>query len=264
MTRRGITIVREVLAKASQVAGKVTSHPHVQRAKEATVKAARGVQELLKPEEPKVYSRRQSLEHQGVTPEEAAAAAASRTSTGTALMEVAHPESSWKHWSQKFEKSTIYSHVKLAHSKLEKTKLYQSSMKAKEKVHDKVEELRDTYETSQNPLVWRVREVGDSIMAESDTSLAMGELKRMDPKFSVPELMDELENYMIPKVVTAWLQGDLDILNKVCEDNAKKAVLGEINRRMTLGWKLDDRILDVSHIDVRCLLERMSSLSVVP
>jgi len=37
-----------------------------------------------------------------------------------------------------------------------------------------VEDLRETIETSQHPLVWKVRDAHDRIFSETDTAFALG------------------------------------------------------------------------------------------
>ena len=101
-------------------------------------------------------------------------------------------------------------------SRVAATSAYQKTAKVKESIDDKVEDLRDSYETTQNPVVWAVRDSVDEVFAESDEAAAITELKRLDPEFSLPAFMEEMEEYMIPKFVEAYLKGDMEVLRQMC------------------------------------------------
>ena len=89
-------------------------------------------------------------------------------------------------------------------------------MEQKAKVQDKIEDLRDEYETSQNPLIWQIREGIDYVTAETDHALAVNEIRKLDPLFDEGVFLEEMEEYMIPRVVTAYLKGDLPVLESCC------------------------------------------------
>jgi len=45
---------------------------------------------------------------------------------------------------------------------------------------------------------------------------AAGEIKKMDPDFRIDEFLKEMEEYMIPVVVEAFLKPDMDLIRAVC------------------------------------------------
>jgi hypothetical protein len=121
---------------------------------------------------------------------------------------------------------------------------------AKYTVEDTIEDARDAYETSQHPLVWQMRDVGDRVFGETETGWALGEMLELDQRFNQERFLDDMEVDMIPIVTKAFLRGDKDILEAVCEGQAARAVFASMKEREVKKETYDERILDISHVDM--------------
>jgi hypothetical protein len=64
--------------------------------------------------------------------------------------------------------------------------------------------------------------MSDKMTGESEMGYCMGQLMDMDPTFSPDNLERELEEDLIPLVVTAYLRPDPEILKKVTEENVRQ------------------------------------------
>jgi import inner membrane translocase subunit TIM44 len=54
-----------------------------------------------------------------------------------------------------------------------------------DQLSDKVEDVREAWETSQNPWVYRASELWDWATHETDTAVVLKELRKLDPGFSL-------------------------------------------------------------------------------
>ncbi|CEO98442.1 Tim44-like domain-containing protein [Plasmodiophora brassicae] len=113
---------------------------------------------------------------------------------------------------------------------------------------DRVEDLRDMYDTTQNPVISTLRDGADELLGETDSGAALAAIRRLDPDFSLIAFMEEMEHYMVPRVVKAYLKGDLDTLQLACAGDAMAFMNASMRQRMAQGVYFDERILDVSHI----------------
>ena len=165
------------------------------------------------------------------------------------VMNVVQPLSNWEKVKGAFKGTAVEKNVEKVHESLKTTRVYKQGQKVGDVVTDKIEDVREVYETSQAPIMWHVRDIGDNITADSDEAIAMGELKKMDPNFTVPGFLEEMENYMIPEVVSAYLKADVEVLRGVCEGNALRNVNAECTRRINDGLVMDDTIVDISNVD---------------
>lgn len=82
------------------------------------------------------------------------------------------------------------------------------------------EDLREKWETSQHPLVYKAAMVYDELFAESDIVKAVKQVQRTDPTFTEYELRDELQRNTIPKLMHAFLSGDKAVLETVLTEHA--------------------------------------------
>jgi predicted translin family RNA/ssDNA-binding protein len=58
------------------------------------------------------------------------------------------------------------------------------------KVQDKIEDIREIWETSQNPLVYTLSGVWDSMTAETEEALTLTAIQKLDPNFSKVSFRD--------------------------------------------------------------------------
>lgn len=123
-------------------------------------------------------------------------------------------------------------------------------------LEDAVEDLTDTYETSQHPVVWKAREIADATTGETETGWAIGELRRVDPGFDMNLFLEDMEEYMIPFVIEGFLRNDTKLLKQITEEQAAAVIFAVGREREVKGHTWDTRILDISNIDfLSCSVE---------
>ena len=117
-----------------------------------------------------------------------------------------------------------------------------------------LDDIRLTWETSQHPMVYRVRDVTDRLVGETEMAFAIGEIMKVDPSFDLLSFHQEMEEYMIPVIITAYLRGtpaDALMLKQCSEGLAANAIWRSLRERDAKGERYDDTILDISHVELR-------------
>jgi len=117
-------------------------------------------------------------------------------------------------------------------------------------VQDKLEDVRETYETSQHPLIWKLRDVHDRATMGSEAALATERLNIIDPTYNEDELKKDVEEYIIPVLVGAILRGDLAVVKSMCGGQALAGLQALFQERATRGVQPDSLILDVAHVEI--------------
>lgn len=104
---------------------------------------------------------------------------------GTELLVVKEGESAWERLRARLSEAPIFQELYRRAREAQKTELGKQAAASKDRLSDKVEEAREVWETSQNPWVYRLSEVWDSMTHETDTAVVLKELRRLDPNFSL-------------------------------------------------------------------------------
>jgi import inner membrane translocase subunit TIM44 len=112
------------------------------------------------------------------------------------------------------------------------------------------EDLEEALETTQNPMVWKVRDAGDAMFGESEEAWAVGELLRVDPDFSVYDFAEHMQHYMLPVFLEGFLSGNAAMMECVCEGQAESLWQTNFKERTTKGEVPDTGVLDIDHLDV--------------
>ncbi len=59
------------------------------------------------------------------------------------------------------------------------------------------------------------------MLGETDVAFALGQLHKLDPTFDVEVFIKDMETYMIPRVIDAYLKPDVPLLRLVTEGNVR-------------------------------------------
>lgn len=122
--------------------------------------------------------------------------------------------------------------------------------KAAQKITSAAEDAREAWETSQHPLVYRVQSVWDSMFAETEMGEAIREFRKIDRDFTMEGFVQEMEEEVIPVVLTAFLRGDVTTLQQHLSEGAFAAVKAAVEQRVQAGRKMDPNILNIQHTQV--------------
>ncbi|MES1918731.1 hypothetical protein MHBO_000648 [Bonamia ostreae] len=96
---------------------------------------------------------------------------------------------------------------------------FQKFIDLRDSASDKIEDLKESLETTQNPIVWKIRDVGDRMFAETDTSFALRNVNNIEPDFSPYEFLNELKLNILPVMVQAIIDCDMEFIEQTCVEN---------------------------------------------
>ena len=105
----------------------------------------------------------------------------------TALVQVRDPISPWDHMKNRLSDSPLIRQILKGSEKLKKavadTDLGQKATMATQNVKDKIEDAREFWETSQNPLVYSISNIWDKVSGETEEGMTIGQIRKLDPNF---------------------------------------------------------------------------------
>lgn len=164
------------------------------------------------------------------------------TSTKTDLVVTPSNQS---RWSKKFDE--IRDKMK-SHPVFKRFSKYTDPVKTKS--HEIVEDLREKYDTSDNPIIHKIQDLNDTIFQETDSALTYKEIRQRDPSFSLPEFVGEVQEAIKP-VLNAYIKGDVETLKKYCCSQLIERCKAEHNAYKSNGIFFDKKILHISDLEVR-------------
>ncbi|GLT42350.1 hypothetical protein SLA2020_163530 [Shorea laevis] len=112
------------------------------------------------------------------------------------------------------------------------------------------EDVRERWETSDNPIVHKIQDINETIFQETDAATSFKEIRRRDPSFSLPEFVAEVQEAIKP-VLNAYMNGDVESLKKYCSPEVIERCKAEHNAYQSHGIFFDNKILHISDVEVR-------------
>jgi len=122
--------------------------------------------------------------------------------------------------------------------------------KAKQKVDHLSEDAREAWETSQNPWVYRVSSVYETITAETPESVAVAELRKLDPEFTLDGWRQDAIGYTIPKIMEWLLLGKINQLKPWLNEPTFQRIAAEITARKQEGVTIDSHVLGIMNSEI--------------
>jgi hypothetical protein len=142
----------------------------------------------------------------------------------SAVMNVAQPQTGWQAFAQRLGNTPLISKLleqsREANKKFAETGTGQAVKGAINTTKDLRDELRERWETSQNPWVYRLSGWHDTFFAETETSQAIREVQRLDPDFEIEEFLQALQAETIPLVIQSFVEGNNNQLRHVLGEGA--------------------------------------------
>jgi len=131
-------------------------------------------------------------------------------------------------------------------------KIYEQSgaRKAKEKLDDATEDAREAWETSQNPWVYRVSSVYDTLTAESEAAMTERELRELDPDFSLEKWKENLVEFTLPKIMQQFLEGKIKELKPTLGEAVYNRLAAEARARKKEGVYVDTNVLGIMNAEI--------------
>ena len=133
--------------------------------------------------------------------------------------------------------------------------------KVKERIEDIKEDAKEAWETSQNPWVYRVSSVYDTLTAESPESLAVKELRKLDPEFTLDDWREDVVEHTLPNIMRWLLEGRINQLKPWLAEGVFKRIAAEIKAREQEGVEVDTHILGIMNSEIlACEVRECSSI----
>lgn len=159
----------------------------------------------------------------------------------TAIVFQETEQGTWDKFSESFKSAPIVGDILGFGKKIQESETIK-------KAKDAAEDARNVFETSQNPVVYRMYNVYEGVFKENEHAEAVKEFKINDPEFSVETMNTELEEEIIPKVLNAYLRADLEVIDENCESEALNSIKASINMRRESKQKMDPNILSIDNV----------------
>ena len=150
-------------------------------------------------------------------------------------------------WETVSEKTGLGAHVTSVFSKLEGLKQTPAYKKGEEMLED----ARERWETSDNPMVHRIQDITEgAFFTETEQAEAYRVLQQRVPDFNMNGFIAEVRRD-VPKVLGAYLKGDVEALERCA---VSKEMLERMGGQMKLwqheGQFVDPRILHLSEMEL--------------
>jgi import inner membrane translocase subunit TIM44 len=112
------------------------------------------------------------------------------------------------------------------------------------------EDMRERWETSDNPVVHKIQDLNESVFGETTAAMSFKEIRRRDPSFSLPDFVSEVREVIRP-VLTAYYKGDNETLKKYCSPEVITRCMAEHKAYAVADIFFDNKILHISEVEVR-------------
>ena len=120
----------------------------------------------------------------------------------------------------------------------------------KQKVDHLSEDAREAWETSQNPWVYRISSVYETMTAETPESMAVAELRKLDPTFTLDDWKQDVSEHTLPKIMEWLLKGKINQLKPWLGDGVFQRIAAEITARQQEGVEVDTHVLAIMNSEI--------------
>lgn len=125
------------------------------------------------------------------------------------------------------------------------TDIGKQAQKASQNVKDKIEDAREFWETSQNPIIHTLSGVWENMTGDTEEGLTISEIRKKDPGFVKENWTEEVKRTLAPIVIKAHLEGDSKALKPWLTEGVYARLSAEIRARKADGIVFDSNILEI-------------------
>jgi len=122
--------------------------------------------------------------------------------------------------------------------------------KVKQKADHLAEDAREAWETSQNPWVYRISSVYETLTAETPESVAVAEFRKLDPTFTLEDWRQDVVEHTLPKIMEWLLLGKINQLKPWLGEGVFKRIAAEITARKQEGVQIDTHVLGIMNSEI--------------
>lgn len=208
-------------------------------------------------------SQRQSINKKIVQQHPSETASGNAPYTGPAALLIVEPDlTAWERMQKRLAEAPLIQDI------LERSQqVYEQSgaAAAKQRVDHLREDAREAWETSQNPWVYRISSVYDTMTAESPETRAVAELRVLDPSFTLEDWRQDVVEHTLPIIMAWFLEGRINQLKPWLGEAVFKRLAAEMTAREREGVQIDTHVLAIMNseiiaIEVSCYFRASVSL----
>ncbi|XP_076009662.1 mitochondrial import inner membrane translocase subunit TIM44 [Genypterus blacodes] len=118
-------------------------------------------------------------------------------------------------------------------------------------------EMKMKYDESDNALIRASRAVTDKmtdviggLFSKTEMSEVLTEILKVDPSFDKDSFLKQCEHDIIPNVLEAMIQGELEVLKDWCYEATYSQMAHPIQQAKAMGLQFHSKILDIDNIDL--------------
>ncbi|XP_046864317.1 LOW QUALITY PROTEIN: mitochondrial import inner membrane translocase subunit TIM44-like [Xenia sp. Carnegie-2017] len=118
-------------------------------------------------------------------------------------------------------------------------------------------DLKMKYDESDNIFIRASRTITDKVgdifqdvFSQSDMAKTLAEITKIDPNFNKDKFLHECQYEIIPTVLQAYINGDMDLLQDWCHERTYSILAAQIEQNKAAGIKVDTKILDIREVDL--------------
>lgn len=172
----------------------------------------------------------------------------------SSIVEVKGAKSSWESMKDRLSESPIIQQMlkssKKASQVIGETHVGKKAQAVNQSVKDRVEDIREVWETSQNPIIYTLSGIWDNIAGETEESQCLRTIRNLDPEFVLEDWCEEVKNDFAPHIISAHLNGNTKYLKKHCGEGVYNRLAADIRIRKSEGIVFDPTILDFDQLQV--------------
>jgi len=122
--------------------------------------------------------------------------------------------------------------------------------KVRKKASHLSEDAHEAWNTSQNPWVYRISSVYDTLTAESEFAMTERELRELDPDFSLERWKNDLVEITLPKLMQLFLEGRVKELKPSLGESVYNRMAAESRVRKKEGVYVDTNVLGIMNSEI--------------
>ncbi|XP_076847783.1 mitochondrial import inner membrane translocase subunit TIM44 [Brachyhypopomus gauderio] len=118
-------------------------------------------------------------------------------------------------------------------------------------------EMKMKYDESDNAFIRASRAVTDKmtdliggLFSKTEMSEVLTEILKVDPSFDKDSFLKQCEKDIIPNILEAMIQGDLEVLKDWCYEATYSQLAHPIQQAKAIGLQFHSKILDIDNIDL--------------
>lgn len=120
----------------------------------------------------------------------------------------------------------------------------------KQKVDHLKEDAQEAWETSQNPWVYRASSVYDTLTVESELTVAVRELRELDPDFNLEVWQKDVVEHTLPQIMQWFLEGRIEQLEPWLGEAVFNRIAAEAKARKQEGVQIDTHVLSIMNSEI--------------